>query len=277
MFGLIGFILAAIAFPTAPIGSSAVNAARLEGTVPDTVRPLTASAPAVEAQGCPITAPNGATPAGAAESPSNHGTDSQMVRLWWPGGVIADSRSVRPDGSVAIKVGWWRGVPGVPVITGRRLDGPASPLVGGTAPPDAYPKTGFIPASLRFPTRGCWEVTGLLGADVLAFVVSVEVGRAIRPLPAARLGAPRVRGSVVFLRWRTNVTDGGLFDVTIRRAKGGWRLLKRRHGGTSMEIRLRDPGRYQVRVRPYDAFGAGDWSAPRTFIVRQASTTPSLR
>jgi hypothetical protein len=37
-----------------------------------------------------------------------------------------------------------------------------------------YGNKGFQPIYLVFPTPGCWEITGRLGAQSLTFVVQVE-------------------------------------------------------------------------------------------------------
>lgn len=215
---------------------------------------------------CPVTAPNGATPEGAPQSPTNHGDGTLMAALWFRG-VVSDPDSVAPDGSISLKLGWWRGTPGRLMISGERLDAPAPPMAGGTAPPDAYPPTGFIPSGLDFPTRGCWQVSGRLGGDEVSFVVQITVGRDVRPTPSARLLTPLVRPSAVHLRWRSSVVDGARFDIALRRVAGPWRLLERQLPGRSYTLRVRRAGRYEARIRPHDAFGAGDWSASRRFAI----------
>jgi hypothetical protein len=97
-------------------------------------------------------------------------------RLWvgglWPNGVIAAGPEfVQPDGSVGMKFGWWRAVPGGLRITGRRLDGPAPPLRADV--PAGYGQTGFQASGVDFPTEGCWEVTGAVAEATLSFVTFV--------------------------------------------------------------------------------------------------------
>jgi len=79
---------------------------------------------------------------------------------------------VLPDGALMIKYGWIRRKKGEFSIHGRRLDGSAPPLRARIAErmDESDP---FQPASLIFPTPGCWEVTGQLGKATLTFVVRV--------------------------------------------------------------------------------------------------------
>jgi hypothetical protein len=91
--------------------------------------------------------------------------------LWKEGIVAATPDFVQADGSIGIKFGWWRKVTGQLEITGRRLDGPAPPLRASV--PGGYGDTGFQASGLLFPTEGCWEVTGRVGATTLTFVTFV--------------------------------------------------------------------------------------------------------
>jgi hypothetical protein len=120
-----------------------------------------------------VTLPDGKRPPGEAVSAQYFGND----RLWtvlWPHGVIAATPEyVEPDGSVGMKVPWWRGigVVGKLAITGRRLDAPARPL--RAVVPDGYGRTGFQASGIDFPTEGCWQVTGKAGRASLTFVTIV--------------------------------------------------------------------------------------------------------
>lgn len=78
-----------------------------------------------------------------------------------------------PDGSIGIKIGWWRNVSGSVVISGRRLDAHAPPLVGRGS--DGYGRVGFQASGVTFPGEGCWEVTGAVGDSELTFVMFLNV------------------------------------------------------------------------------------------------------
>ena len=86
------------------------------------------------------------------------------------GGSMAE---IEPDGSISTKMGWWRGLQGRLVISGRRLDKDAAPLRVDLPSLNSYGATGFIPSSLAFPTTGCWRVSGKLGRARLSFTLSV--------------------------------------------------------------------------------------------------------
>jgi hypothetical protein len=126
---------------------------------------------------CPVTIMNGlglVRPAG--EPPAgNHGNDSRTIATaLWPGTVAfkpGGPGCVDPDGTLGMKWPWWRGTRGSLTIEGRRLDGPAAPLRASI--PHGYGQTGFQVSGLMFPTPGCWEVTGRVGAESLTFVVHV--------------------------------------------------------------------------------------------------------
>jgi len=59
-------------------------------------------------------------------------------------------------------------------VTGRRLDGPASPLLV-SPPTNAFQGTGSaMLTGVYVPTPGCWEITGEYHSNKLSFVVWVE-------------------------------------------------------------------------------------------------------
>ena len=78
---------------------------------------------------------------------------------------------VLPDGALMIKYGWVRLRAGKFSIHGRRLDRQAPPLRARIE--ERVPGEKFQPASLIFPTIGCWEVTGQLDTERLTFVVRI--------------------------------------------------------------------------------------------------------
>ena len=123
------------------------------------------------AANCAVTLPNGDSPPGH-RSRSSHGNGRLWVVLWWPQGIIrARENDVQPDGSLAIKFPWTRGVAGRLTITGRRLDADAPPVRAWI--PEGYGPRGFQSTAVIFPTVGCWEVTGHVGDASLTVVVKV--------------------------------------------------------------------------------------------------------
>jgi hypothetical protein len=162
------------ATPAAPgttAAASPTTAAVTTTTGP--ARPVTLA----DAKDCRTTIPEAGGPPGVTAAQffgygASHGNGKLWVGGLWPGGVIdAGPEFVQPDGSVDMKFGWWRVVPGKLRITGRRLDAPAPPLRG--LAPDGYGDRGFQASGVMFPTEGCWEVTGDLGVTSLTFVTFV--------------------------------------------------------------------------------------------------------
>jgi hypothetical protein len=70
------------------------------------------------------------------------------------------------------KFPWVRLVRGQIEIEGRRLDAPA-PAARGDASTGNGP-IGFNSSGIRFPTTGCWEITGTISGHQLTFVVGVR-------------------------------------------------------------------------------------------------------
>ena len=130
---------------------------------------------------CPVTRPgptHSTRPNDFSAAAFNYGTRLLRVQLWPKGtlvaGVLPDGgawATVNADGSIAAKLGWWRGASGKLVIRGRRLDAPAPTL--RTHIPVGYGARGFQPSGLTFPTPGCWRITGAVGRGRLTFVVRV--------------------------------------------------------------------------------------------------------
>ncbi|WP_322802069.1 hypothetical protein [Thermoflexus sp.] len=91
---------------------------------------------------------------------------------------------LQPGGSLRMKWGWDRvGITGTLQIEGRRLDAPAPPLRADIPP--GYGDTGFQVSTLIFPTEGCWEVTGRVGAHSVTFILMM-----LRlPVPLLRIDA----------------------------------------------------------------------------------------
>ena len=143
-----------------------------------------AQSPAPTDATCPVTSNNGRRL--TQPNTGNHSNDAQTVSTsLWPDGTVTfkpgGSGCVDPDGTLGMKWPWWRGTRGPLTIEGRRLDGPAGPLRASI--PAGYGQTGFQSSGLMFPTPGCWEVTGRVGAESLTFVtraVKVDAGPAAK-------------------------------------------------------------------------------------------------
>jgi hypothetical protein len=120
---------------------------------------------------CPVTPPNGNTPPGEQASPDFFGNGMLWTGLWQNGTVLIAPRNIQDDGALATKFFWWRGVHGALTIEGKRLDAPAPPLRSRI--PEGYGDIGFQSSAIIFPTEGCWQVTGKVGASSLTFVTRV--------------------------------------------------------------------------------------------------------
>ena len=126
---------------------------------------------------CNVTLPNGI--AAASPEPEQHfgGTPQSSKNSYgnrllsagpfglWPNGTIIfrpeGAGFITRDGSLGMKFGWTRGVPGRLKISGHRLDGDAPPL--RVEINDGYGDLGFQPSALIFSTPGCWQVNAQVG------------------------------------------------------------------------------------------------------------------
>ena len=136
------------------------------------------AAPATSGAGrCPVTIANGNGPPGEQPSSTYHGNGALWTGL--PEDGIDRGGTPEPDGSTSQKYPWWTvGTGGGLTIEGRRLDAAApSPLRGRIN--RGWPETPFAEvrggrfwsSAVYFPTGGCWQVTGRVGATSLTFVV----------------------------------------------------------------------------------------------------------
>ncbi len=78
------------------------------------------------------------------------------------------------------KVLWYKPSDHLLNVTGRRIDGPAPPLVYDISR-DPRPRGPIQPSRVYFPSAGCWEVHAKAGSSELRFVVLVR-----DPPPASR-------------------------------------------------------------------------------------------
>lgn len=153
---------------TTPAGENAIHLTSIAVEI-DAIASAATSLPP-----CAVTLPNGSTPPGEQPSPDYYGNGQLWTGLWPKGMVIFEPDgpgTIAADGSLGMKWWWWRGVEGQLTIEGRRLDAPAPPLQADI--PEGYGNIGFQAAGLIFPTEGCWEVTGKVGAAELTFVMLV--------------------------------------------------------------------------------------------------------
>jgi hypothetical protein len=138
-------------------------------TAETTTHGAVSTPPASEADTCPVTPPNGALPPGEiATSGSRYLGNGALWTELYPNPLRPRPEDVHADGSIEIKVPWWRGVVGRLTIAGRRLDAHA-PRASAWIP-TGYGRTGFQSTAVTFPTPGCWEVTGRTGRARLTFV-----------------------------------------------------------------------------------------------------------
>jgi hypothetical protein len=133
------------------------------------------------ARNCPVTLPRKAPlpPNEAIQffgAESAHWNGALYVGALWPDGTVVfkpgGAGTILPDGSLAMKFGWYRGagLRGKLTVHGRRLDASAPPL---RADIPAMGETGFQASGLIFPTEGCWEVTGEVANARVKFVTRV--------------------------------------------------------------------------------------------------------
>jgi hypothetical protein len=125
---------------------------------------------------CPVTIPNGNWPLGP--MPTRHGNGLLWTGLPRDGTAVLNHDRVGPDGSIFwtkliwVATGVYAGGLEVEV---RRLD-----AAGPVLHPDVV--SGHLSgwsgpswaARMRFPTWGCWKVTGRVDDVSLSFVVKVE-------------------------------------------------------------------------------------------------------
>jgi hypothetical protein len=97
------------------------------------------------------------------------GNGDLWVQLKAPGSSLTPKK----DGSYSLKFMWWRMndiAAESLALSGRRLDTVAPPALGIV--PGGYGPV-FQASGVRFPTAGCWEVTGQAGSARLSSVVEI--------------------------------------------------------------------------------------------------------
>ena len=156
------------ATPTAPPATATATRAARVGTPATTASP--ANCPVTPYAAVPPTNSEGDRAIGGLRPYRWYGGDGLWAFPWLygepPGALYVDDRGYH-------KVLWWRepGVQGGITVTARRLDGPTAPVdvdfEGNST------QQGQQPGGLRFPTTGCWELTGTAGGKHLTIVALV--------------------------------------------------------------------------------------------------------
>jgi hypothetical protein len=128
---------------------------------------------------CPVTIGQKSpiSPADFFGSGSAHWNGHLYVGALWPDGTIVfrpdGPGHVYPDGSVGMKISWYRenGLRGKLSIRSKRLDAAGPPVHSDIS--DGYSDTGFQPSLVIFPSEGCWQITGTVGDASVTFVTRV--------------------------------------------------------------------------------------------------------
>lgn len=135
----------------------------------------------------------------AGELPPTHG-NGQLWTVLDPKGTVRATRpdAIAPDGSVVLKFPWARRIVETAMVDGaltgifagdleievRRLDAPAPPATVTMNPQGVH-----VGSLIRFPTPGCWEVTGRAGTDSLSFVFLLTIDG--QPVPNTATAQPQ--------------------------------------------------------------------------------------
>ncbi len=128
---------------------------------------------------CPVTLPNhpASPPFGVSRKLGYR--QGQIATDLWPFGVTLVQRSdITPDGSLGVKVGWYRYGRGRIRIAATRLDKPGRVI--RTSVPSGYGSTGFQASGIYFPSAGCWKVTATVGRSHLTYVTVVLEMQVVR-------------------------------------------------------------------------------------------------
>ena len=131
------------------------------------------------ASSCPVTLPNHpAKPPFGVSRKLGYRQGQIAVELWPLGVTLVQKSDTQADGTLGVKVGWYRYGHGRLTITATRLDKPGR--VRRTAATPGYGSTGFQSSGIDFPTGGCWKVTATVGHSHLSYVTVVLRVQAVR-------------------------------------------------------------------------------------------------
>ncbi len=145
------FALVALSFPAGAASASANDA--------EAGRSHVARSALAE---CAPTRANGRHPAVDPGVGTTHGNRFLWVGIPRDGRVVISRgfASVREDGTIGMKLPWWRGRSGRLTISGRRLDTSDAPLAAHV--PSGYGTRGFQSSGVVFAAEGCWSITGVV-------------------------------------------------------------------------------------------------------------------
>jgi hypothetical protein len=107
--------------------------------------------------------------------------------LW----TIRSATAVAPiplDGGWYLKFPWDPRPTGLPVITGRRLDGPGTFYADVNAATDS--RGTWAVSGLNFSTAGCWQITARYAGSELTFNLAAGQTPEAGPLPLSDAGGP---------------------------------------------------------------------------------------
>jgi hypothetical protein len=135
--------------------------------------------PPHSSRSCPVTLPNHvATPPFGLSKKNGYRQGQIAVELWPLGVTLVGKHEVKSDGSLAVKVPWYRYGRGRLRITAARIDKPGH--AARTSVPSGYGRTGFQASGIYFPSEGCWKVTATVGRSHLTYVTIVMKAQTLR-------------------------------------------------------------------------------------------------
>lgn len=108
-----------------------------------------------------------------------YGTDELWTSLPATGTWLPFRKDAPPDARLLRTVSWWRQrswdaeSEARLIVTGKRLDSPAPPPIVFGVHGGWLEENPLVSVNLRFPTPGCWEITGRYEDQQLSFVLWV--------------------------------------------------------------------------------------------------------
>jgi hypothetical protein len=131
------------------------------------------------ASDCPITPPVAGYPTSGPQGDIDwYANAVRTIWVTFAGWDFVRRGSDQPDPKTGYSPGWkvlWYKPASPLIVTGRRTDGAAPPLVYDISI-DPRPRGTMQPSRLYFPTAGCWEIDAKAGEEELRLVVLVKPG-----------------------------------------------------------------------------------------------------